>query len=74
MLLLYVGFKLLYALQMYVRFVVFHQVFEGDECNDGDISEDTFKPVTERRDVRNLTETLFFDYFFVAGRPYKIAM
>ena len=69
-----VSMMIVYILQLKIFFFSFLQIFEGDECNDGDIGEDTFRPVSNLLDVKNFTEIDFFDYTFLEGRPYKMAL
>ena len=44
------------------------QVFMGDECNTEDLGDEHhFYPMSDIRDVRNITEITFYDYTFQRG-------
>ena len=46
----------------------FLQIFQGDACNDGDVGDDHFVPISELVDVKNETDVSFYEMSFEMGK------
>ena len=50
------------------------QIFQGDLCNDGDVGQDHFIPLSDIKDVKNETAVSFYEYLFEEGNTSDISV
>ena len=43
------------------------QIYQGDSCNEGEIGEDHFVPISETIDVKNQTSVSLYEFYFEEG-------